>query len=127
MRRYDPDVAPDPDEWLALDEGERSLIIDAYHRKARVKLPNATLHATIHAIVENQIAEKLDSTVRAMSRLMKEGLSRHDALHAIASVLVQHLHDALTTDDRDDFLRTGTRRYEAAVDRLTARSWRRGS
>jgi len=30
--------------------------IEAYHRRARIRLPNEKVHAVIHAIVENQIA-----------------------------------------------------------------------
>jgi len=48
-------------------------------RGARIKLPNVTAHASLHAIVENQIALNLDPVVRAMHRLGKEGLTRHDA------------------------------------------------
>jgi hypothetical protein len=56
MRRYDPIKAPTPEEWLALDEQERIILAEDYHRRARIRLPNATLHATMHAVVENQIA-----------------------------------------------------------------------
>jgi hypothetical protein len=56
MQRYDPLVAPDLEEWLALDEGERIDLARDYHRKARIRLPNARVHATVHAIVETQIA-----------------------------------------------------------------------
>ena len=79
MTRYDPGVAPDPAEWLALDEQERIELAEAHHRAARIELPNAKVHAVFHTIVENQIAGGLESVVRAMARLQHEGLSRHDA------------------------------------------------
>ena len=41
MQRYDPLEAPDPDEWLALDEQERLDLVQEYHRRARIPLPNA--------------------------------------------------------------------------------------
>jgi hypothetical protein len=56
MQRYDPLEAPDPGEWLALDEQERIDLVQDYHRRARIRLPNAKVHAVLHAIVEAQIA-----------------------------------------------------------------------
>ena len=120
---YDPEVPPDPLEWLALDEQLRIQLAESYHRAARVKLPNVKAHAAFHAIVENQIAEGLESVVRAMARLMKQGLSRHDALHAIGSVVADHFFEAMNTKDRD-FSATAQTRYNAAVERLTAEEWR---
>ena len=55
MKRYDPSRSPDPEEWLALDEGERQMLVEAYHRRARIRPPNRRLHAVFHVIVENQI------------------------------------------------------------------------
>ena len=72
---------PDPSAWLVLDEQERIQLAEAHHRAAHIKLPNVKAHACFHPIVENQIAEGLESVVRAMARLMNEGLSRHEALH----------------------------------------------
>ena len=37
-----------------------------------------------------------------MDRLGKEGLTRHDAVHAIGSVVAEHLFDILKTDQNDD-------------------------
>lgn len=87
VKHYDPDIAPNPIEWLALDEQERIQLVEGHHRAARVKLPNIKAHACFHAIVENHIADGLEPVARAMARLTNEGLTRHDALHAIASVV----------------------------------------
>ena len=123
MTRYDPEIAPDPSEWLALDEQERIQLAEVHHRFARIKLPNAKVHAVFHAIVENQVAEGLEPVVRAMARLQREGLSRHDALHAIGSVSAEHVFEAMKLKDQDA-ASTAQARYNAAVERLTARSWR---
>ena len=61
-----------------------------------------TAHAALHAIVENQIALNLEPVVRAMHRLRNEGLTRHDAVHAIGSVVAEHLFDILKTSNNDD-------------------------
>jgi hypothetical protein len=56
MNRYDPLVAPDPTAWLALHEGERISLIEDYHEKHGIELPNVHAHAALHAVVENQIS-----------------------------------------------------------------------
>ena len=53
---YDPAVAPDAADWLDLDEGERLRLVEAYHRRAGISVPKPTVHATLHIIVENQVA-----------------------------------------------------------------------
>jgi len=124
MMKYAPEVQRDATHWLALDEQERIQLAEAYHRAAGIKLPSMKAHACFHAIVENQIAEQLDSVARAMSRLMNEGLSRHDALHAIGSVLADQLYEAVQSEGQD-LSETAQARYDAAVERLTARGWLR--
>ena len=96
---------------------------EAHHRAGRIKLPNVKAHAAFHAIVENQIAEGHPPAVRALARLIHEGLSRHDALHAIGSVVAEHFFDGMNTKDKD-FARTAQARYDAAVERLSAREWK---
>jgi hypothetical protein len=125
MDRYDPEVAPDPAEWLALDEGERTLLVEGYHRDARVDLPKGArrLHATFHVIVENQLASLDEPVVRALVRLMKEGLSRHDAVHAVGSVVAEQIYDLLKLKDPPE---TSRARYYASIERLTAAQWRDG-
>jgi Tfp pilus assembly PilM family ATPase len=125
MKAYNPERTPEPETRLGLDEQERIVLVETYHRGARIKLPNVTAHALLHAIVENQIALNLDPVVRAMHRLGKEGLTRHDAVHAIGSVVAEHLFDILKTNQNDDAAALQAR-YYAAVERLTATSWRRG-
>jgi hypothetical protein len=123
VTNYNPEIAPDPTMWLALDEHERLHLVEAHHRAVRIRLPNVETHALFHAVVENQIAEGLDCVVRAMTRLMNEGLSRHDALHAIGSVVAEHLFEIMekTKDDPN----TIQIQYNAAVERLSVKEWRR--
>ena len=123
MNRYDPEYAPDPAEWLALDEMMRIQLAEEHHRVAQIKPPNLKAHAVFHAIVENQLAENLEPVVRAMSRLTAEGLSRHEAVHAVASVLAEHMHDLLNVKADAS---NSQAIYYAAVERLTAKEWRGG-
>ena len=122
MNRYDPEYAPNPEQWLALDEQERIDLAEEHHRIANIKLPNLQAHAALHAIVESQIAQNLESVVRAMTRLTAGGLSRHEAIHAIASVLAEHIYEL---SDPAVNKNNSASIYNAAIKRLTARSWRR--
>jgi hypothetical protein len=100
MEAYDFLSAPDPDEWLSTDEHERIALVMECHRDARVKLPNERIHAVIHVVVENQIALGDELPVQAtLERLINEGLDRHDAIHAVGSVLVRFMHDLLGEGD----------------------------
>ena len=125
MERYDPDKPIDPEEWMALDEGEREYLVKQYHRKKRIKMPNLRMHAMFHAVVENQIALGDEiPTEKTLARLMREGLSRHDAVHAIGSVVASHMfnlikHDPTGKDSNEDYYRQ--------LEELTAEGWLSGT
>ena len=123
MDSYNPDTSPTPPDWLQTDEGERIELVSAYHRRKKIKLPNAQLHAVIHVVVENQLALGEDMVVNALARLQGEGLSRHDALHAIGSVLAEYLYELMQEDAS-----TGAsyQQYLERLPRLTAKNWRAG-
>lgn len=95
---YDPLKAPDPNEWLSLDEMERILLVSEYHQTEdpeEFEEGSLQMHSAIHAVVENQIAMGDEYPVKqTMKRLMDEGLDRHDAIHAIGSVLAKYLWEA---------------------------------
>ena len=96
---YDGDVRPDPDEWLDMDEQERILAVQEHHERDNPHLREGdqALHASLHAVVENQLAMADPPETRpALVRLVGEGLPRHDAIHAIASVLSDYLFKELT-------------------------------
>ena len=125
MKLYDPDKPIDPEEWTALDEDERQYLVEQYHRKKRIRMPNVQMHAMFHVVVENQIALGDDIPARkTLERLMREGLSRHDAVHAIASVMASHIfnlvkHAATSKDPNADYYRQ--------LEALTAAGWLSGS
>jgi hypothetical protein len=103
METYDPETAPDTAEWLELEEDERISRVSAYHRHAKIKLPNLKIHAALHSVVENQIAEELQTVRETVARLQAEGLSRHDAIHAVGSVLVIRLQALMREGARAQF------------------------
>ena len=132
IQDYDPLVGPNPDDWFATDEQRRLDVIERYHRYEGFEVERAGAHAALHAIVENQIAEGDRLPVgRVLLRLTAEGLDRHEAIHAIASVLAIHVREQLRESgsqtrppgqqsDRD-FIAS----YFSELEKLTAEGWLR--
>jgi hypothetical protein len=120
--RYDARKAPDPEEWLALDEQERIDLVIDYHRRRRLPVgQSAKAHAATHVVVENQIAMGDPGVVPAtLDCLMKEGLDRHDAIHAIGSAFLQIFYDEATEKKHPDI----NAEYGRLVADLTAAGWR---
>ena len=123
IHRYDAETQPEPTDWLALDEQSRISLVEKYHRESRVKLPKLKAHSVFHVIVENQLAEGLESVVRAMARLKSEGLTRHESLHAIGSVLAEHMHDLMNGKVNEQEAQAS---YNAAIEKLNSKAWRGG-
>ena len=119
---YDPNHAPNPQDWLELDEDLRISQAEKYHKKNRIRMPNIKMHSAFHAIVENQIAENAEAVVRAMERLSSQGLNRHDCIHAIGWVLAQHVYELLSPGNAGP-KEGANARYFAAVERLQAKEW----
>jgi len=98
LTKYDPDRPPDAERWLAQDEMQLMDIVQRYHRREGITLLNERAHAATHVMVENQAALGEKTPVaEAIGRLMGEGMSRHDAVHAVGAVLSKHMHQARTT------------------------------
>jgi hypothetical protein len=119
---YDPEIAPDPSEWLALGEQERIDLGIAFHEAAGIILPDVRIHAAIHCAVETQIAEDFKPAIEAMRRLKREGLCRHDALHAVGTVLAGHLFHLMKSRSEGDRA-TDNAAYATKLARLTAKWW----
>jgi hypothetical protein len=120
---YHPEKSPEPDKWLALDEAVRVALIQDYHRRVRVKSPKPHVHAIIHLVVENQLAEGLEIVRETLDRLRAEGLDRHEAIHAIGWVLIEHLSNLMRAPEPapDDHAP-----YFQALHTLNASNWKKG-
>ena len=123
MTTYDPDKPPNATQWLAQDEGVRLMLVTNYHQGMDLPEPRLRLHAAIHVVVENQIALGEEAVIDAMTRLQAEGLSRHDAVHAIGMVVSEHLFEILRTDSDDTVKKTTP--YLDRLKQLTADAWRK--
>ena len=97
-------------------------LVHRFHREARVKVASEQLHVATHVIVETQAAMG-DATpvAEAIQRLMHEGLDRHEALHAVGSVLTEYLWDASRTGAGSPTDLEAA--YFRAVRELTAKRW----
>jgi hypothetical protein len=120
--QYDAIEQPDSEIWLDLDETERADLVIDYHRRIGVQLETPELHATAHVVVENQVALGDATPVpETLDRLMDEGLDRHEAVHAIGSILMRIMFDALhKPDDGCDI----NANYYRELTLLTAADWR---
>jgi hypothetical protein len=120
---YDPEVAPDPTSWLALDEMERIDGIRRWHQRHHVPLPSPRLHAALHTVVENQLALGEQAVIDTLARLRDEGLTRHDAIHAICTALSEQLWELgnATADGMPD----PDAAYRERLQHLTAAGWLR--
>jgi HD superfamily phosphodiesterase len=123
LLKYDPHEHIISDAWLALDESERMQLVRRYHRRQRIRLPNETIHAVVHVIVENQVALGDAFPAKAvLLRLMKEGLDRHEAIHAIGSVLSEKLFAVMSEQEARGDVNAD---YMEKLKSLTAKSWRK--
>lgn len=123
MHAYDPRHDPDPAQWLALDESDRVALVRAWHEAdATAASPDSpATHAAMHVVVENQIAANHAPTVQAMARLLGEGLSRHEAVHAIGAVLIAQIWRALRDPDHAGDIAAAC---DAQIAQLSAAAWR---
>jgi hypothetical protein len=121
---YDALKAPDPQDWLDVDEQERIDQVIKYHRRYHLPMGgSAKLHGVAHVIVENQIAlGHPPATREALTRLMGEGLDRHDAVHAVGSVVMSLMYDVLRERDKNAGDINAKISRELAA--LTVESWR---
>jgi hypothetical protein len=95
----------DPDDRGLLVEGEHP----GYHEvladpaSDTVDVTNMRLHIAVHEIVANQLwDDQPPQAWQAARRLLATGAERHDVLHAIGNVLVEHLHGLLTGQGQID-------------------------
>ena len=89
--------------------------------KRLLKLQRDHLGAQRRA-VSREVALPGNSSIRLAQQLMAQGLDRHKAIHAIASVLINHIQDVVSDPAPEN---DQNPRYHAALRRLTAKKWLR--
>lgn len=124
MQTYDPYKTVDPDQWLALDEVERLVLVKIFHEETEDDMPADALsaHSSIHVIVENQLAMEVEPVPETINKLIRQGLSRHDAIHAIGAILAEDIYHMLKGDIGEFSLK----KYRRKLDKITAKRWKKG-
>jgi len=123
VKVYKASIAPNPAEWLSLDEQLRlDLVVDYVNKNENnIEEPAKRIHASIHVIVENQLALESEPTPKTYSRLRKQGLSRHEAIHAIGAVISEDMFEIMRGNKDQAF-----EKYKGRLEKLTAKRWKRG-
>jgi len=119
---YDADVGPDAAAWLALEEEQQMERVTKYHElvaKRGDEPPNLQRHVGMHVLVEQQIAgNHPPEAAQALTRLCRDGMRRHDAIHAIGFILTEHMKQAMETRTPVD-----ESAYGRELSQLTLKRW----
>jgi hypothetical protein len=116
---YNPLNPPNPEEWLAIDESERLHLVEEFVWENEPGIEGEMSHVALHVMIENQIALGDETPVKAVhERLMREGLDRHDSIHAIGTAFSEMLWENKGIPEQgaqEDFFER--------VEALTATKW----
>ncbi len=121
MQYYNPLKAPNSRDWLLMDEAERVELICQYHEENGEYGESLDAHAAIHCAIETQIAMNTPAVCDALDRLLDQGLHRHDAIHAIGSILAEHIDDLLSKKDHSED--DPNEKYYDRLSRFNASDW----
>jgi hypothetical protein len=106
-----------------MSEDEQIYVVSRYHRRRRPRAPKPEFHVAVHVIVETQIAQDDPALVApTVARLQAEGLDRHQAVHAVATILTPLLASAGNESMSSEEL---AKAYDEGLARMTAERWRR--
>lgn len=92
--KYDPAKRVEPEGWRALGDEERVILIEAAHVVLPAwhhPVPESRPHALLHVVAENLVARGDEIPVyAALQRLVRQGLQRHEAIHALGNACSEH-------------------------------------
>jgi len=118
MKEYNASISPDPEKWLALDEATRlELVIDFVNNyENSIEEKAKRIHAAIHVIVETQLAQNTEPTKETYNRLKRQGLNRHEIVHAIGAVISEDIFEIMKGNKENPFAG-----YKLRLKKLTAK------
>lgn len=120
MFPYDPNLAPDPDVWLALDEPSKTAAVAAHFGYHTCPDDAAFWNMRFYCEAENLLASGDGRVAGALARLTAEGLSRKDAVFAIGIAWSGVLRDAKQSED--GVLEINDAFFEATMKALDAKT-----
>jgi hypothetical protein len=124
MEKYDPFKSIDPEEWLELDEAERIELVRGFHEILEDEMPDDALsiHSSVHVIVENQLAMSVEFIPETIAKLTRQGLDRHEAIHAIGAIVSEDLFDMV----KGNIQEFSPKKYRRKLEKITAKRWLKG-
>ncbi|WP_155866678.1 hypothetical protein [Colwellia sp. PAMC 21821] len=124
MDTYNPNKPVDSENWLALDEYTRIDLVHDFHSGLDLELTEdgLQLHASIHVIVENQLAMEVDLLPETIAKLTRQGLNRHEAIHAIGAIITEDIFDVM----KGNIEEFSSKKYRRKLEKLTAKRWLKG-
>ena len=124
MEKYDPFKSIDPEEWLELDEAERIELVRGFHEILEGEMPDDALsiHSSVHVIVENQLAMGVECIPETIAKLTRQGLDRHEAIHAIGAIVSEDLFDMVKGNVQE----FSPKKYRRKLEKITAKRWLKG-
>ncbi|WP_159820025.1 hypothetical protein [Colwellia sp. 20A7] len=124
MDTYNPNKAVEPENWLALDEATRIELVHDFHIGLDHELTEDALsvHSSIHVIVENQLAMEVDLIPETIAKLTRQGLNRHEAIHAIGAIITEDIFNVMK-GNTEEF---SPKKYRRKLEKLTAKRWLKG-
>lgn len=121
---YNPNIQMQKTQWLEMDEGQRIAIVEAFHVQSNedIELEAMTLHATFHVIVENQIAQNVTIVEQTIAKLIRQGIDRHEAIHAISAIISEDILNAARGEGETFTIK----KFRRKLEKITVKRWRKG-
>jgi hypothetical protein len=99
---YDPGSSPEADEWTRTDLFDRLDAIVRFHGGPGDDPGRATMHGWLHLVAENQLADGHLVATTKLRALVRAGVSRHEAIHAIGHAIMSAAEPPEESDAPDD-------------------------
>lgn len=124
MDKYNPDQPVNSKNWLALDESIRIELVHDFHSELDLEMADEalSLHSTVHVLVENQLAMGVELIPETIAKLTRQGLNRHEAIHAIGALISEDIFDVLN-GNAEEF---SQKKYRRKLEKITAKRWLKG-
>ncbi len=121
MDKYNPNFDLNSGEWLSLTELERLDLVREFHEREKIDISGIDAHCSLHTVIENQLAEDSPKLVGiTLKRLLVAGVSRHDAIHALANAMSQELFRMMKGNEL-----FSEKRFNRDLQSLNPRDWTR--
>jgi len=125
MNAYNPQIAPNREQWLESSEFDRIDAVREFHDTDEdndLEDNALSIHSSIHVIVENQLAMEIELLPETLAKLMRQGLDRHDAIHAIGAIISDDIF-SIISGEKTEF---SPKEYRGKLAKITAKRWRKG-